>query len=159
MKYKFFVEAENESGSDWIVGVVDAPTWEDACDQLRDRASIKWPGTVWRPVCVASADVIKGQGVIHARRFARALFAALDVKLAAELKGDVLHAGTALATLMMIRDTVHALDPKLGELEFPQAHAAAEQRSKPGGIKLCPVCGRMLDQYGDCNYSDAKEDF
>ncbi len=67
---------------------------------------------------------MKGQGAIHARRFTKAIFAALDIKLAAELKNDVLHAGSVLATLMMIRDTVQALDPELGELDFPQAHAA-----------------------------------
>lgn len=62
-----------------------------------------------------------------ARRAVRAIFAALDIKLAGELKDDVLHAGTALTTLMMIRDTVAVLDPELGELDFPQAHEAAQR--------------------------------
>ena len=208
----FFIEAEDESGEERIAEFVEALTFEDAAEALRNRARVMWPTTLWRPLIVADAavqpredfavfararllkfarnaqafggvsmqrqweDCAKLIGVLSeiyaakgagenaclsdaSRRAVRAIFAALDVKLAAELKDDVLHAGTALATLMMIRDTVQALDPELGELDFPQAHAAASSREKPGGIRLCPECGRMLDRYGDCNHSDVKEDF
>ena len=60
------------------------------------------------------------------RRAFRAVFASLDGKLGAELKGDVLHKGSVLATLMMIRDTVATLDPELSAgLDFPQAEGRA----------------------------------
>ena len=67
----------------------------------------------------------------------QAVFASLDVKLGAELKGDVLHKGTVLATLMMLRDTLRTLDAELADsLEFKQAEAACSE-GKTGKFALC----------------------
>jgi len=76
-----------------------------------------------------SAAVDAGQARESYGRHIRAVVTDSETQLAEQIRSGVLHKGTVLATLMLLRDGIRARDPQLAEqLVMPRCEAAT-----PGG--------------------------
>jgi hypothetical protein len=109
-----------------VLGLLSLLTVEGAAVLLAEPG-FKYGAQV-RALLDAKARILGGGTALDetTRRAIRAIFAAVDMKLAAELQ--ILHKGTALAVGMMMRDTVRSLDPQLAEeLTFEKAEEAAKK--------------------------------